>query len=163
MRIAGAFLALLRASAKTTRTFLGNDMGTSLESGCSSPPSIIRTGNFKEEQGIKPRAWSLSAGNLFSCTAVDSKLNLLSFFSQKYSRPEKLPGPHPTPNSPVVSEKEHANICMYLGYMGVGIEILPWAIIEWLWLFLNCIFQTSQSLHFPKSTWCKSDLSCEEK
>lgn len=137
-------------------------LGTSLESGCSSTPSIIRTGNFREEQGIKLCAWSLSAVNLSSCTTVDSKLNLLSFF-QKYSRPEKLPGPHPTPNSPVVSEKEHANICMCLRYMRVGTEILPWAIIEWLWLFLNYIFQASQSLHFPKSTWYKSNLSCKEK
>lgn len=96
-------------------------------------------GNFKEEQGMKLRAWSLSAVNLFSCTTVDFKLNLLSFF-QKFSRPEKLPGPHPTPNSPVVYEKEHANICMYLGYMRVGTEILPSVIIEWLWLCFSTTF-----------------------
>lgn len=135
-------------------------LGTSLEPECSSTPSIIRIGDFKEEQGRKISAWSPTAVfflfffffffPFFPCTAVNSKLNLLSFL-QKYSRPEKLPGPHPTPNSPVVYEKEHAHICVYLGCMRVGTEILPCVITEWLWLFH--VFHTS--LHFSGSTWCK--------
>lgn len=129
---------LLRASAKTTLTFLGNEQGPAWNQ-CSSTPSISRTGSFKEEQGIKLRARSPGAVNLSSCTTADLKLNLLSSF-QKYSRPEKLPGLHPTPSSPVVYEKEHANICMYLGYMRVGTEILPCAIIERLWLCFSTTF-----------------------